>query len=201
MENRETFFARLTPFMPPSKLRNIEVAYMMAKFAHRAQVRKDLDQNGDPVRYFEHLRRVALLLIDNFEVRDWRMICAALLHDSLEDTKDITAEIIEHLFGAEVCRMVQLLSKCPKEGYFQRLKSFGDERVFLIKGCDRLDNLNSMESVSREFVVKQLKETRNVYLPLWESLDNSEFRKLGLKIHIRMNELKNSFQIKEEEIL
>lgn len=99
VENRENFFARLTPFMAPSELRNVEIAYMMAKFGHRAQFRKELDADGNPVRYFEHVRRVALVLLDELHIRDPEMICTALLHDCLEDTKDVTEGIIEHLFG------------------------------------------------------------------------------------------------------
>lgn len=110
-ENRETFFARLEPFTPPSDLLKIQVAYMMAKYGHRAQVRQELDGNGDHVRYFEHLRRTALILVDEAEVRDPNLICATLLHDALEDTRDVTAEIIESLFGHRVCQIVKLVSK------------------------------------------------------------------------------------------
>lgn len=183
MENRESFFARLTPFMPPSELRNVEIAYMMAKFAHRAQTRNELDDAGEKVRYFEHLRRVALLLIDTFGIRSWQMICTALLHDSLEDTKDITPEIIEHLFGADVCRMTKLLSKCPKEGYLDRLVTFGDNQIFLVKGCDRLDNLRSMENASRAFIQKQVNETEQVLMPvLWT--DKSDHRIVQVRLLI-----------------
>mgnify|MGYP001612602617 FL=1 len=107
------------------------------------------------------------------------MICAALLHDSLEDTKDITPEIIEHLFGTRVCQIVKLLSKCPKEGYIQRLKTFGDSEVLLLKGCDRLDNLRSMTSATGEFIQKQVTETENVLMPLWS--DNNDHRIVHLR--------------------
>lgn len=190
MENRETFFARLKPFMPPSELRNVEIAYMMAKYAHRAQTRNELDEQGEPLRYFEHLRRVALILIDDFGVRDWRLICAALLHDSLEDTKDITPEIIEHLFGARVCQIVKLLSKCPKEGYMQRLLDFGDQEIYLIKGCDRLDNLKSMELSTAAFIQKQVTETENVLMPLWADYNDRKIVLLRTKICGELGSLK-----------
>lgn len=166
MENRESFFGRLEPFMIPSELRNIQVAYMMAKFAHRAQVRTETDANGDPVRYFEHLRRVALILIDEYDVRRWELVCAALLHDSLEDTNDITAPIIEHLFGGRVCQIVKILSKTPKQGYYERLRRFGDHDILLVKGADRLDNLRSLGQATREFADKQRRETQEVVLPI-----------------------------------
>ncbi len=60
-ENRETFFSRLEPFLVPSQLLNIKLAYTLAKYGHRSQHRKELDINGEPVRYFEHVRRVTLV--------------------------------------------------------------------------------------------------------------------------------------------
>lgn len=166
-ENRETFFARLTPFMPPSELRKVEIAYMMAKFAHRAQVRTEKTQDGTPVRYFEHLRRVALVLVDELDIRDNTIICAALLHDTLEDTRDVTPEIIEHLFGPRVCEIVKLLSKCPKEGYFERLLKYGDATVALVKAADRIDNLRSMDQCGPDFVARKTAETVDKLLPFF----------------------------------
>lgn len=182
MENRESFFARLSPFMPPPELRNVEVAYMMAKFAHRAQKRNETDSQGEKIRYFEHLRRVAIILIDETEIRDWTLICAALLHDSLEDTRDINPEMIAHLFGTRVCQIVKLLSKCPKEGYFERLQKYGDDDVFLIKAADRLDNLRSMEQAGLLFMEKQHKETVERIVPILRQSTNNKVNHLCWKI-------------------
>jgi (p)ppGpp synthase/HD superfamily hydrolase len=170
MENRESFFARINPFMSPSDLRDIEIAYMMAKYAHRSQFRKELDENGQQIRYFEHLRRVAIVLLDELNIRRPEMIISALLHDSLEDTKDITQEIIEHLFGKRVVTIVKLLSKTPKEGYYDRLLKYGDCDVFTIKGCDRLDNLRSLKDTTLEFREKQILETKTKIYPMLSSL-------------------------------
>lgn len=182
MENRETFFARLSPFMPPSEIRNVEVAYMMAKFGHRAQTRNETDANGDKVRYFEHLRRVAIILIDECGVRDWRLICAALLHDSLEDTRDITPSIIEHLFGARVCQVVMLLSKCPKEGYLERLQQYGDDEVIMLKAADRLDNMRSLSQATPQFIAKQVAETRQKLIPVFNRSDKPQVIRLVVRI-------------------
>ncbi len=140
-ENRETFFARLEPHFSRRELLDIQLAYMMAKYGHRAQVRKENDEEGHPLRYFEHLRRTALNVIDVAQLFERDVIISALLHDSLEDTKDLTADLIEHSFGENVVRMVKSLSKVPKEGYIDRLKSTENWRVYLLKACDRLDNL------------------------------------------------------------
>lgn len=167
-ENRETFFRRLDPFLVPSQLLDIKLAYTLAKYGHRAQQRKELDAAGDPVRYFEHVRRVTLILIDEAKIVRPEMITAALLHDGIEDTQDLTPEMIEHCFGADVATIVKVLSKTPKEGYLERFYMSTDWRPYLIKCCDRLDNLRSLlnPGVSPEFVARQVTETKDKYVPL-----------------------------------
>lgn len=168
-ETRSSFLARLKPFLSPSTLLEVDLAYTLAKFSHRAQVRKELDPDGKPVRYFEHLRRVALVLIDEAKIIDPTMIIAALLHDGIEDTRDLTPEMIEHCFGNEVVRLVKLVTKDPKDGYIQRMMIAADWRAIVLKLCDRLDNVRSLEQASREFQQKQVKETQEVYMPLFQS--------------------------------
>jgi GTP pyrophosphokinase len=169
MENRETFFARLEPFYAPSQMYDVKLAYMLAKFGHRAQVRKEL-VDGVPLRYFEHLRRVALVLIDQVKIVDPIMVIGALMHDSLEDTRDLSPGLLEHCFGADLVTIVRALSKVPKEGYIERLEMCTDWRVLLLKGCDRYDNLMSIEEMPVEFIAKQVKETRQKYVPLFKKM-------------------------------
>lgn len=169
-ENRESFFARLEPYHAPSTLLDIHLAYTLAKFSHRAQVRKETDEHGQAVRYFEHVRRVALVLIDEAKIVDPTMIIAALLHDGPEDTRDLTPGMIEHCFGPDVVAIVKTLSKVPKEGYLDRFYISGDWRPFVIKACDRLDNLRSLSSAPVEFQDKQLKETQEKYVPLFDHM-------------------------------
>lgn len=153
--------------MPPSEMRQVEIAYMMAKYGHRAQTRKETDENGKPLRYFEHPRRVAIILIDKFNVRDWKLIVAGLLHDSLEDTKDINEEMLEHLFGQRTTQIIKLVSKVPKEGYWDRLKKYGDKEILLVKMADRIDNLMSLPVEEDDtFRGKQVRETINFLHPL-----------------------------------
>lgn len=165
-ENRESFFSRIQPWMAPSEILDVEFAYMMAKFGHRAQFRKETDSEGNPIRYFEHVRRVAIILLDELHCRDHKMICAALLHDTLEDTKDVSAQMLEHLFGSEVTKTVKLLSKVPKEGYYSRLLELGNQNIWSIKGCDRLDNLRSLKAGSLEFQKRQIEDTRRNIFPM-----------------------------------
>ncbi|MAG11654.1 MAG: hypothetical protein CMI52_02500 [Parcubacteria group bacterium] len=166
-ENRISFLARLTPFLAPSEVRRVELAYILAKEAHNKDVRKEVDELGAPIRYFEHARHVAIILIDEAGCMNADEICAALLHDTLEDTH-LSAEIIEQFLGSRVCRMVLQLSKLPKEGYYERLLARSSWQVMRIKMCDRLHNLRTLPLDDSAFVTKQFSETRREFTPLFE---------------------------------
>lgn len=169
-ENRESFFRRLEPFFVPSVMLDVELAYTLAKFGHRSQVRKEVDEDGTPVRYFEHVRRVALILIDEVRIVKRELVIAALLHDGIEDTRDLTPAMIEHCFGADVACIVKTLSKAPKEGYLERFYMCDDWRPYLVKACDRLDNLRSLSQSPPAFQAKQVAETRDKYYPLFDRM-------------------------------
>lgn len=169
-ENRESFFNRLEPFLAPSVLLDVQHAYTLAKYGHRAQLRKELDVNGEPIRYFEHVRRVAIILIDEVKIVKHEMIVAALLHDIIEDAPNLPPALIEHCFGTDVVCIIKTLSKAPKEGYLERFKMCTDWRPYVIKACDRLDNLRSLQSASHEFRGKQIIETRDKYYPIFDRM-------------------------------
>jgi len=169
-ENRESFMARLRPFFPPTVLMDVELAYTLAKFSHRAQVRKEIGPDGEPLRYFEHVRRVAIAVIDEAKCPIREVVLAALLHDGIEDTRDLTPAMIEHAFGTDVAQIVMVLSKAPKEGYLERFAMCTDWRPYVIKACDRLDNLRSLSAATKEFQEKQLKETVEKYFPLFDRM-------------------------------
>lgn len=168
MENKHTFNARIKPYFSPSDQLDIKLGYVLAKFAHRAQTRNELIE-GKPTRYFEHVRRVSIVVMDELKIFNKEMIIASNLHDCIEDT-DLNSEMIEHCFGSDIAHMVQLLSKCPKEGYIERLTNCNDWRILAIKACDRLDNLQHMDDCTEEFKTKQFKETKEKYMLLFEKL-------------------------------
>ena len=174
MENKETFQARIRPYFSPSDQLDVKLAYCLAKFGHRAQTRKELTA-GLPTRYFEHVRRVAIVLMDEMKIMDRDMIIASLLHDSIEDCQDLSPELLEHSFGTEVVTMVKLLSKTPKEGYIERLNNCHNWKVLAIKACDRLDNLRSLmiPGTTLEFQKKQIAETKDKYFPIFDRLVNT----------------------------
>lgn len=186
IENRVSFEERLSSIVPPGQLLDINLAYTLSKYVHRAQVRMERNPDGTLVRYFEHPRRVALILIDIAGIIDPDMICAALLHDTVEDSDELSPTAIERHWGVEVARFVKLLSKVPKEGYVDRLNKYADWKVLLIKACDRLDNLRSLDpnDVSGEFRTRQIQETREYYLPLFAKLIQlaPEEHKIGVRL-------------------
>jgi len=171
MENKESFHNRVKPYLSTSQQLDVKLAYVLAKFGHRSQVRKELT-DGKQTRYFEHVRRVAIILMDDMKIMDRNMIIASLLHDSVEDTDDVTKELLEHSFGTEVASIVGLLSKVPKEGYHERLAMCVSWKALAIKACDRLDNLRSLmvDGTTAEFQKRQIKETKEYYFPLFDKL-------------------------------
>jgi GTP pyrophosphokinase len=171
MENKETFQARIKPYFSPSDQLDIKLAYCLSKFGHRAQTRKELTE-GQPTRYFEHVRRVSIVLMDEMKIMDRDMIITALLHDSIEDCVDLTPELLEHSFGSNVVSMIKHLSKVPKDGYIERLKQCHNWKILAIKACDRLDNLRSLmvPGTTIEFQKKQIKETKEKYFSIFDKM-------------------------------
>lgn len=87
-------------------LLNLAIEY--AKEKHKNQKRK---YTGAP--YFEHCREVAGIL-EEMGVRDEEMLCAAYLHDTIEDT-DATFEELENFFGANITQFVRELTDISKK--------------------------------------------------------------------------------------
>lgn len=129
---------------------------------------------------FIHPMRAALILLDEFQIRDWLAVMSALLHDVLEDgTSRLTPAELERRFGPAVAHAVDTVTKRPKAGgkmtpeelhtYHERI-SVSSEPVRLTKLADRLDNIRGCCLVTdRQFQERYLQETREVYLPLAET--------------------------------
>lgn len=175
VENKETFCTRLEPYITKREMTQVRIAYMFAKFGHRSQTRKEKGKDGTALRYFEHCRRVALVLMDEIEVYDHELVIAALLHDTLEDTDDITLDVIEEVFSQRSARLIRQLTKIPKEGYYKRILN-GDTETRIIKFCDRIDNLRSLISTKdKKFIVKQINDTDDLLDMINESEDSHAF--------------------------
>jgi (p)ppGpp synthase/HD superfamily hydrolase len=77
--------------------------------------------------------------------------------------------MIERVSGPIVARTVALVSKLSPEGYTERMEREGDWRVLLTKVADRDHNIHSLDldKVSVEFQTRQIRETKEIYLPLF----------------------------------
>lgn len=147
----------------------IQKAYEYAKSKHGDQLRK----SGEP--YIIHPVQVAYTL--STLGMDDNTICAALLHDVLEDT-DTTYEDLEKEFNQEVAYMVDGVTKLSKlqyasveeqqvENYRKMFLAMGkDIRVILIKLADRLHNMRTLKFLSRDRQIANAKETMELYAPL-----------------------------------
>lgn len=144
-------------------------AFMYANDLHFGQFR----QSGEP--YINHPLNVAYILADMHADRD--TICAALLHDTLEDTK-ITKEDIAHDFNINVANLVDGVTKLSKmnfsskqdQNYANTRKIITgiteDVRIIIIKLADRLHNMRTLEFKSKFKQKENALETIEIFVPL-----------------------------------
>lgn len=152
------------------KVEIIERAYKFAKKAH-AGVRR---RSGEP--YIMHPIAVARIVISELGLGS-TSICAALLHDVVEDT-EFTIEDIETNFGPKIASIVEGLTKISggifgdkassqAENFRKLLLSMKtDIRTVLIKMADRLHNMRTLSSLRPEKQAKIAGETLYIYAPL-----------------------------------
>jgi guanosine-3',5'-bis(diphosphate) 3'-pyrophosphohydrolase len=154
-------------------------AYVYTVQKHGSQKRA----SGDP--YFSHPVEVAGLMT---ELKlDQETIVTALLHDTVEDTL-ATIEEIERLFGSEVARLVDGVTKLSKieamgenERAAENLRKFflamsEDIRVLLVKLADRLHNMRTLHFIkSAEKRLRIARETMDIYAPLAERVGMYEY--------------------------
>jgi guanosine-3',5'-bis(diphosphate) 3'-pyrophosphohydrolase len=143
-------------------------AVAFAARAHRHQLRKD-----DKTPYVSHVFRVCLILRHVFGIDDDRVLAAALLHDSIEDTTTDYDDLLEH-FGAEVAGWVAALTKDSRiqederENAYRAQLAAGPWQVKACKLADVYDNLVDSGSLTREQRAKALRKAR-AYLEALES--------------------------------
>lgn len=167
-ENHTTFFKRIERFFPTLDYRYklIEKAYNDAKDAFHG-----IEREGGE-RYFEHIRAVALILIDHLRVKNHTLIIAALLHDIVEDCPEWTIDRVRVEYGDEVALLVEWLTKpdhsenSKQENariYHERFR-FAPREFFLIKLADRLHNTITLWPCSHEKKLRKIEETWAYYV-------------------------------------
>lgn len=166
----------------------LEKAYTFARESHKDQVRK----SGEP--YFNHLFATAKNLAELH--MSATTVSAGFLHDSIEDV-GVTGDQIEKEFGAEIRFLVEGVTKLGHlkyrgtERYNESLRKLfvamsEDIRVLIIKLCDRLHNMKTLQFVPKEKQLRIAKETLEIYAPL--------AYRLGIrKLHRELEDLSFSY--------
>jgi len=150
-------------------IKKIQKAYSFAFYAHSGQKRKD---GSD---YITHPVAVTEILLDLRMDPD--SVCSALMHDVLEDC-NVQKNNLAKIFGDDVAHIVDGVSKLKKietknisdndANNLQKmaLAMANDVRVILVKLCDRLHNMRTIEHVPRNKQILKAKETLELYGPL-----------------------------------
>lgn len=147
----------------------IRAAFDLALDAHKDMRRK----SGEP--YIYHPIAVARIASQEIGLGATSIVCA-LIHDVVEDS-NYTLDDIERKFGDKIARIVDGLTKIKEvfdhtdsmqaENFRKMLLTLSDDvRVILIKLCDRLHNMRTLESMSRKNQLKIASETLFLYAPL-----------------------------------
>jgi len=154
-------------------------AYEFAAEQHQAQMR----ESGDP--FLSHPLEVAHILADM--KLDVTTLCAALLHDVVEDTK-LPLEQIAERFGPDVARLVEGTTKISRLDFLapearqaenvrkMLLAMVDDVRVVVIKLADRLHNMRTLRFLPAEKQERIARETLEIYAPIAHRLGMGRIR-------------------------
>ena len=156
-------------YLNQEDIKKIQKAYSFAFYAHAGQKRKDgSDYITHPVAVTEILLELKM---------DPDSVCSALMHDVLEDC-NVQKNNLAKIFGDDVAHIVDGVSKLGKietkniadnnANNLQKmaLAMANDVRVVLVKLCDRLHNMRTIEYVPRKKQIQKAKETLELYGPL-----------------------------------
>ncbi len=171
--------ARVRTYQPAADVDLLKKAYEYSRRMHEGQKRK----SGDP--YFIHPVAVATIITD---LRlDTASVCAGLLHDVVEDTLATTRDI-EREFGAEIAALVEGVTKLSQINFTSKedrqaenfrkmvVAMARDIRVLLVKLCDRVDNMRTLQHMKPEAQERIARETMEIYAPLANRLGIQAFK-------------------------
>ena len=166
-------------YLSDSELDHIRRAYDFGVKAHEGQMRK----SGEP--FINHPVEVAKILADMH--MDYQTICAAILHDVIEDTETAKKEI-KNLFDKDIADLVDGVSKLTQIKFDNReeaqahnfrkmlMAMTNDIRVILVKLADRLHNMRTLEALNPEQRRRIARETLDIYAPIAQRLGINNIR-------------------------
>jgi GTP pyrophosphokinase len=174
-----------------------DVVKITKAFSYAAGVYSGIFRNESHEPYINHAMKVALILSEELKVHDVDTICAAILHDAIEKSKEDSA-VVEDLrsnFGDSMYDTIRSLTE-PKTNeenrekllvkYFESI-SKGPKMPRFIKLADRLDNARFLKNDrKKEKALRYKEETQKYILPLAEKTDDT----IALKLSIALYEIK-----------
>ena len=182
MESIEALSKKLSDYLSPEQVIQVNKAYELACSAHSGQFRS----SGDP--YVSHPIAVASIL-SSFRM-DEDSLSAAMLHDVIEDSR-IPKSLIEKEFNKDVANLVDGVSKLDKLAISSRTQTEAenfqkmvlamakDIRVIVVKLADRLHNMRTLYHLDRKKQVRIAKETLEIYSPIAHRIGmNNVYREL-----------------------
>jgi len=164
-------------------VQKIRQAFEVAHEAHAGQFRK----SGEP--FIVHPVATAKILVDL--KMDSSCICAALLHDTIEDT-DIELDFLRNKFGREIASMVDSLTKIKTNALVKKISKDHDRaesmrkivlgmaknvRVIIIKLADRWNNIQTLNYMPLDKRKQIARETMTIYAPIADKLGLSVIRR------------------------
>ena len=167
VQAREEFSEFARRHHDPRDLDFVELAYDFAVEAHDGQMRKNL---VDP--YVTHPIAVARMPAEMFRIRDRRFTAVGLLHDVLEDCPRFDERRIATMLGHDILTSVRVLTKdkLRKHAFLQQLRHEGGVMEWMLKLCDTIHNLSTIQYVPRADARRIVRNTRRDYLPLARDL-------------------------------
>jgi (p)ppGpp synthase/HD superfamily hydrolase len=166
---REDLIADVAHELDPAGLTTVLGAWEMAASVHEFQTR------ADATPYFWHIARVVKILVRELRYLSPDVLAAALLHDVLEDSTLITAEVVKFNFGSYVSYIVEVLTKRihltgparlrEDAEYIERL-SYSSIDCKIVKFAERLDNFRCLEFGVKRNPFQYIDETATHYFPM-----------------------------------
>lgn len=193
---RHRFLMAIEPLRVVDKVM-LGKALALAEQVHAEQSRRPSRSEGKKgAPFIVHPMRVALIIIEELELKEPLALAAALLHDTVEmSAGKVTVGLIEETFGRPAAMMVSILSMPPlsatasaaerdqKLKIYQERISHASVETKLVKLADRLDNTReACDLLDKAFQQKMLDEGRSFYLPLAETTDYYLYEELNLAL-------------------